>query len=88
MEAVSYGNLGRIFNCLGEYVKAKEHCEKALAIAEKIGDGEIEATSYGNLGHIFDSLGEYLKAKKHYEKQLQSHRKLATGVQKPKAMET
>ena len=59
-----------VFDSLGEYVKAKEHYEKAIAIAEKIGDREIEATSYRNLGHVFHSLGEYVKAKEHCEKAL------------------
>ena len=59
-----------VFDSLGEYVKAKEHYEKAIAIAEKIGDREIEARSYVNLGHVFHSLGEYVKAKEHCEKAL------------------
>ena len=59
-----------MFHGLCEYVKAKEHSEKALAIAEKIGDRKTEAKSYGNLGNIFESLGEYVKAKENSEKAL------------------
>ena len=59
-----------MFHGLGEYVKAKEHSEKALAIAEKIGDRKTEAKCYGNLGSIFESLGEYVKAKENSEKAL------------------
>ena len=69
-EADCYVNLGGIFSSLGEYVKAKEHCEKGLAIAVKIRDRETEAHCYPNLGVIFYSLGEYVKAKEHYEKGL------------------
>jgi len=55
---------------LHKHVKAKEHYEKALAIAGKIGDREAEAICYANLGGIFESLGEHAKAKEHCEKAL------------------
>ena len=58
------------FNSLGEHVKAKELFEKALAIAEKIGDRKTEATSYQSLGRAFNNLGEYVKAKELFEKAL------------------
>ena len=58
------------FYSLGEYVKAKEYYEKALAISTEIGDRRGEGTWYGNLGNVFDSLGEYVKAKEYYEKAL------------------
>ena len=65
-----------MFLFLGEHVKAKEHCEKALAIAEKTGDRKTEATSYGNLGGIFNSLNEYVKAKEHYKKAIAIAKKI------------
>ena len=40
-EAADYGNLGTVFQSLGEYHKAKEYLEKALAITNskrKLGD--------------------------------------------------
>ena len=56
---------------LGEYVKAKEHYEKALAISTEIGDRAREGTQYGNLGNAVYSLGEYVKEhKEYYEKAL------------------
>ena len=50
-----YGNLGNVFHSLGEYVKAKEYYEKALAISTEIGDREEEGKQpcYGNLGIVF-----------------------------------
>ena len=54
----SYNNLGTLFPFLGEYGKAKEYVEKALAIKIQIGDKEGEASSYENLGSVFQSLGE------------------------------
>ena len=54
-EASACNNLGIVFKCLGEYDKAKEYVEKALAI--KIQE-EGEASSYENLESVFQSLGE------------------------------
>ena len=55
---------------LDNHVKAKEHYEKALAIAGKTGDREAETICHADLGGIFESLGEHAKAKEHYEKAL------------------
>ena len=59
-----------MFNCLGEYVKAKKYCKKALAISREIGDRATEGARHTNLGNVFSSQGEYFKAKEHYEKGL------------------
>jgi len=59
-----------VFQCLGEYVKAKEYLEKGLAITMEIDDRAGEATCYENLGSVFLSLGEYVKAKEYLEKAL------------------
>ena len=59
-----------VFKSLGEYVKAKENYETALAIAEKNGDWETEATCCERLGSVFQFVGEYIKAKQYYEKAL------------------
>ena len=67
-EGACYGNLGNVFDSLGEYVKAKEYYEKALAMSMEMGDRAAERTCYGNLGNVFRSLGEYVKAKEYYEK--------------------
>ena len=63
-------DLGGVFESLGEYQKAKEYKEKAIAIATEIGDRDGEGARYGNLGTVFESLGEYQKAKEYYEKSL------------------
>ena len=39
-----YDLLGNISHVNGEYVKAKEYKEKALEIAQEIGDRKLEAT--------------------------------------------
>ena len=74
-EAADYGNLGIVFRSLGDYNKAKEYLERALAIRIEIGDRAGEAADYGNLGTVFQSLGEYDKAKEYLEKAL------STGIE-------
>ena len=59
-----------MFQSLGQYGKAKEYLEKAVAIRIQIGDKNGEASSYGNLGVVFQSLGQYDKAKEYLEKAL------------------
>ena len=48
-----------MFDSLGEYQKAKEYHEKALAVAIETGDRRGEGTTNRNLGNLFHSLGEY-----------------------------
>ncbi|KAL9967932.1 hypothetical protein ACROYT_G026244 [Oculina patagonica] len=69
-QAVDYGNLGSVFYSIGEFTKAQEYIEKALAIRVQIGDRNGQAADYGNLGTVFLSLGEYAKAQEYIEKAL------------------
>ena len=55
-QVTDYGNLGAVFQSLGEYDKAIEHLQKALVIRTEISDREGDATDYGNLGTVFLSL--------------------------------
>ena len=59
-----------MFISLGQYGKANEFLEKALAIRIQIGDKEGQASSYGQLGTVFQSLGQYGKANEYLEKAL------------------
>ena len=52
-EGATYINFGDVFDSLGEYKKAKEYYEKALAIRMEIGDRQGEGVDYGNLGKVF-----------------------------------
>ena len=45
-EATCYGNLGWLFESVGEYAKAAEYLHKALTINTDIGDRDEEATCY------------------------------------------
>ena len=69
-EASCHGNLGAAFHSLGEYEKAQEYFEKALAMGKEIGNRKLEASCYENLGTVFRSLGEYGKARKYYNEAL------------------
>ena len=59
-----------MFQSLGEYQKAKEYHENALAIAVEIGDREGEGRGYINLGAVFLSLRKNKQAKEHFDKAL------------------
>ncbi|XP_022799415.1 tetratricopeptide repeat protein 28-like [Stylophora pistillata] len=69
-EATSYGDLGTLFQSLGQYDRAQDCKEKALAMQKEIDDRKGEAISYGNLGALFQSIGQYDKARKYQEKAL------------------
>jgi len=69
-EAACYGNIGAVYQLVGEYSKAKEHLEESLALHKDIGDRTGEASCYLNLGAVYQSVGEYGKARKHLEKSL------------------
>ena len=69
-EATWYEFLGGALRSHGEYGKAKEYLEKALAIDKELGDRKGEASSYGNLGVVFEALGEHSTAKECLEKAL------------------
>ena len=75
-EATACGNLGNVYSSLGDYVKAKEYQEKALAINMEIHHREGEATACGNLGNVYRSLGDFVKAKEYYEKALAINMKI------------
>ena len=58
----SYGNLGNVYQSLGDYQKAIEYYKKHLKIAQEIGDRSGEGGAYGNLCNAYHSLGDYQKA--------------------------
>ena len=67
---ICYGNLGTVFQSVGQYTKAEEYLWKALVIRKEIGDKQGEASDYGNLGTVFQSVGQYTKAEKYLQKAL------------------
>ena len=69
-EEAAYGNLGNVYQSLGDYQKAMGYHEKQLKIAIEIGDRGGEARAYGSLGNVYQSQGDYRKAMEYQEKQL------------------
>ena len=66
-EGRAYGNLGNVYQSLGDYQRAIEYQEKHLKIAKEIGDRAGKGIAYGNLGNAYQSLGDYLKAIEYHE---------------------
>ena len=69
-EGAACGNLGSVYDSLGDYPKAIDHYKKMLKIAQEIGDRSGEGAAYGNLGNVYLSLKDYRKGIKYQEKLL------------------
>ena len=69
---------GKLFYEHGEYDKALDAYQQALAIRRKVLGEEhpSTATSYNNLGAVYDSKGEYSQAIEYYQKDLAICRKV------------
>ncbi|VVB95981.1 Photosystem I assembly protein Ycf3 [uncultured archaeon] len=67
---MNYSNLGSAQINLGESWKAIEYYEKALGIAQEIGDRRAEEVYFSNLGDAHANLGMARKAIEYYEKAL------------------
>ena len=65
-----YGNLGVIFQSVGQYTKAEEYLQKSLTISKEVRDKSGQASGYGNLGTVFLSVGQYTKAEEYLQKSL------------------
>lgn len=68
--AISYNNIGSVYDSQGEYNKAMEYYQKALQIQQTIfGEQHPKvATSYNNIGLVYYSQGNYNKAMEYYQK--------------------
>ena len=76
VELITTCILAELYQSQRKYREAEGLRLKALNIAEKIGEREIDARSYVGLGDIFHRLGEHFKAKEHYEKALAKAEKI------------
>ncbi len=70
--ALSYNNIGLVYNSQGNYPKALEYYRKALAIYEKVLSEEHPdtATSYNNIGLVYYHQGDYVKSEEYMSKAL------------------
>ncbi len=70
--AISYNNIGSLYESMGDYPKALSYYQKSLAIREKVLSKEhtSTATSYNNIGLLYQTMGDYPKALSYYQKSL------------------
>ncbi|HWT01783.1 MAG TPA: CHAT domain-containing protein [Pyrinomonadaceae bacterium] len=54
--------MGGVYQALGEYGKALDHYNRALALQKKVGDKSGQAETLNNLGALYDHFGEYDRA--------------------------
>lgn len=71
--AMSYNNIGAIYDDLGDYDKALEFHNKALEIRKDVLEENHPdtAASYNNIGIVYDELGDYDKALEYHNKALE-----------------
>ncbi|HXG68142.1 MAG TPA: tetratricopeptide repeat protein, partial [Blastocatellia bacterium] len=62
IEGQALHGIGRIYNVLGDKLKALEYYDKALPHRRAAGDRRGEATTLNSIGTIYIGLGEYQKA--------------------------
>ncbi|MBW4475404.1 MAG: CHAT domain-containing protein [Tolypothrix brevis GSE-NOS-MK-07-07A] len=61
-EIAALGNIGIVYNNLGDNTKAIGYYQQILVIAQEIKDRRSEGKTLGNIGNVYDDLGDYLKA--------------------------
>jgi tetratricopeptide (TPR) repeat protein len=81
-----YGLLGSCYCSLGQYAKAMELYEQALAIEEEMGDRALQGATLGSLGNCYRSLGQYAKAIQRYEHCFAIQKELGDRAGQVKAM--
>ena len=75
-QATALGNLGLIYETLGDWDQAERMQRMAMEIDEKLGDAEGLADGYGNLAAIYRIRGDLNRAEEMYCKALEIHEKL------------
>ncbi|MBG1270727.1 tetratricopeptide repeat protein, partial [Nostoc sp. WHI] len=66
----TFNNIGGIYDSLGQYPKALEFFQQALAIRQQISDRSGVGESINNIGLIYSRLGQYPKALEFYQQAL------------------
>jgi tetratricopeptide (TPR) repeat protein len=80
-QALSLNNIGRIYSDQGEYGKALDYHQRALAMQQKLYDGPHPnvAASLDNMGAVHALKGEYAKALEYQKQALAMRQKLYDG---------
>ena len=66
LEGIACSNLGRAFDCLGDYKQAEIYQRLHLSIAKERRDKSGEGDAYRGLGNVFQGLGNFRKAQEYY----------------------
>ena len=87
--AISYNNIGLVYDDLGDYVRALEYHQQSLAIKIQLyGDSHPDvAISYNNIGSVYYAQGDYARALEYHQQSLaiwkqeygESHPSVATS---------
>jgi tetratricopeptide (TPR) repeat protein len=82
--AITYNNIGFVYDNQGDYPKALAFYQKALKIREKVLGIEHPdtATTYNNIGGVYYIQGDYPKALEFYQKALKIQEKVL-GIEHP-----
>jgi predicted ATPase len=75
-QATAYGNLGILYDALGEWAKADECHEQAYAIQQNIGDIQGQSRSFDNLGLLHMVMGKHDLARRELEDSLAIRQRL------------
>jgi tetratricopeptide (TPR) repeat protein len=75
-EGAHLGNLGLVYNSLGEYRRAIDYQEQRLAVARELGDRQGEGAALGGLGSAYILLGDYHRAIDYQKQRLAIAREL------------
>ena len=59
IKSAAVGSLGNAYDSLGQYDKAIEHHNQALAISREIKNRQGEGNRLGSLGNAYKDLGQY-----------------------------
>lgn len=74
--AIAYGNLGILYEVLGNWLKAAEYYNRAYAVQQLIGNPEGQALSLENLGLLHMVMGEHRLSRQELEDSLSIRRRL------------
>jgi tetratricopeptide (TPR) repeat protein len=86
--AMSYNNIGNVYDDLGDYDKALEYHNKALEIRKSVlGENHPDtASSYDNIGIVYRNLGDYDKALEYHFKALEIYKDILGEKHRDTAM--
>ncbi len=86
-EAESLNDVGWRYACLGRYAEAREFCEEAMLLNNKLGHAEGAAATLDSLAHIAHHDGRHADAVTHYREALAVYRELDNSAEQATVLE-